>query len=251
MSPSGFDNEGNENRRLATGEAEAIFSSFGLTESSLKEQRPFKHAHRESEVFLADVEADAQSFSNQLYTAMRYGNEEFPCAVLGDSGPVPLDYLDFAKIAWGTRFWKHFEGGPFPPFPFKFWFREMRGEFKEWITGPKVSFTSMHPAEALGTFRGSVIDFLTDRFAGRAQAGVSPSPGIRFKVISQNHGERVHYSPAYFLKLSTVFGAPTTPVVGWIQPGRYLFSVVGMNGQMRIDPGHYSIPPSVSAQLTV
>jgi len=44
----------------------------------------------------------------------------------------------------------------------------------------------------------------------------SQSPGIGLKVISQNHGERVHYSFAYFLKLSTVFGAPTTPVVGWI-----------------------------------
>jgi hypothetical protein len=102
MSPSGSDNEGNENRRLAEGEAEAIFSSYGLTESSLKERPSLKYVHRDSEVFLADVEADAQTFSNQLYSVMRYGPEEIPCAVLDDSGPVPLDYLDFAKAAWGT-----------------------------------------------------------------------------------------------------------------------------------------------------
>jgi hypothetical protein len=127
----------------------------------------------------------------------------------------------------------------------------MQGDLKQWITGGQLKFTSVHPVEALGAFRGRVIDFLTDRFAGRAQAGVSPSPGVRFKVISKNHGERVHYSPAYFLKLSTVFGAPTTPVIGWIQPGRYIFSVVGMHGHMSIDPGQHSIPPSVSAHLTV
>ena len=214
-------------------------------------QKPpfFKHTHRESDVLLADVEADSEAFSAQLYASMRHGPEEFPCVVF-DGTPVPLDYVEFARAALWGRGMRHFEDFPFP-FPFRHFFHEMRGDFKEWFGGPGISLTSVHPMEALGLFRGRVVDFLTDRFAGRSLVGVSPSPGVRFKVNTQNQGERVHYSPAYFVKLSTVFGAPTSPVISWIQPGRYVFAVVGPNGRMRFDPGQFAVPPSHSAQLTV
>ncbi len=254
MSPSSNNFDGEENRRLAETEASAIFDSYHLDERVAKdwpreEPRPFKHMHRESEVFLADVEADAQAFSAQLRTAARSGLKEVPCVAFGNSGPVPLDYMDFFKLSISDP--RESYDFPIGSRSLRYAFRKMRGEMREFFGGPSISITVAHPMEALGMFRSRVIDFLTDRFAGRAQAGVGPSPGVRFKVITQNQGERVHYSPAYFLKTSTVFGAPTSPVIGWIQPGRYVFATVGANGRMRFDPGQFSVPPSVSAQLTV
>jgi hypothetical protein len=255
-SPSGVNLDGDENRRLAETEASAIFESYGLDERAYKDwgrDKPefAKYKHRESEVLLADVEADSQVFSAQLRAVARFGPAEVPCVSFGNSGPAPLDYIDFLRFANAATGDSRLLDFPFGPEPWRFVFREMRGGIKEWFGGPNISVTYAHPKEALGLFRAKVVEFLTDRFAGRAQAGVSPSPGVRFKVITQNQGERVHYSPAYFVKLSTVFGAPTSPVVGWIQPGRYVFAVVGAHGHMRFDPGQFAVPPSVSAQLTV
>ena len=86
MSPSGFDNEGNENRRLATGEAEAIFSSFGLTESSLTEQRPFTEELRDLAARLGDE---------------RYGIEARICLAMlgGYDGDIIPDLRDAAGAA--------------------------------------------------------------------------------------------------------------------------------------------------------
>ena len=249
---SNFD--GDENRRLAEIEASAIFESYRLDDRAAKDwpqDKPhfFEHRHRESEVFLADVEADAQAFSGQLRAAAGFGPEPMPCISFGNSGPVPLDYADFFKFVIATDGPREFYDFPFGPMQWRHAFREMRGELKEWLGGPEINMTFVHPMEALGFFKTKVVDFLTDRFAGRSQAGVSPSPGVRFKVMTQNQGDRVHYSPAYFVKLSTVFGAPSSPVISWIQPGRYVFAVVGPNGRMRFDPGQFAVPPAVYTLL--
>jgi hypothetical protein len=154
MSPSGSNFDGDENRRLAETEASAIFESYHLDERAAKDwprdkPRPFKHIHRESEVLLADIEADAQAFSAQLRAAARFGpKEEVPCVVFGNSGPVPLDYIDFFKFAISGP--REFYDFPFGPMPWHYVFREMRGEMKEWFGGPSVIDDVCSPHGSLG-----------------------------------------------------------------------------------------------------
>ncbi len=163
---------------------------------------------------------------------------------------ISFSYRDLLDFFRGAAFL--YRGGfPFPPYPpFRFMIREFRSLLNEFVAGPKFEVFDVDPLRAVGFSRQRFADFLISRFSAR-RPYLSRSPGIRFKVVSQCPGERVHYSPAYFQKVSTVFGSPTTPVKAWIQPGRYTFSVVGSSGQMRFDPGHYSVPPSKVAHVIV
>lgn len=237
-----------QDRRLAEETTNRILAGFGLLDYSpdRKQQREYEYKPVRSSFFLADVESDAQVFSHQLAMAVDEG-DGFPCIASPNSPPIPIDVLDFfrgATYLYRGRL-------PFPPYPpFNFMLKEFRYLLKDFVAGPKFEIFQVDPFRTVAFFRAHLSDFLASRFSARGPY-ISKSPGIRFTVATQCPGERVHYSPAYFQKVSTVFGSPTTPVKAWIQPGRYTFSVVGVNGQMRFDPGQYAVPPSKSAHLIV
>ena len=242
--------ERREDRSLADETTNRILGGFGLLEYSRekKQQREREYKSVRSGFFLADVESDAQVFARQLAMAVEEG-DGFPCLVSHEPGkpPIPIDVLDFYR---GTAF-LYREDKLFPPYPpFHFMLKELRYLLKEFAAGPTFELFQVDPLRTVGFFRERVSDFLTSRFSARGPYNAR-SPGMRFTVATHFPGERVHYSPAYFQKVSTVFGSPTTPVKAWIQPGRYTFSVVGVNGQMRFDPGQYSVPPSKYAHLIV
>jgi hypothetical protein len=68
-------------------------------------------------------------------------------------------------------------------------------------------------------------------------------------VTSQNPGLSLQVSPVYF-GTWTYFGAPTTPTVGYVTPGRYMFAAVGpLVGGWSRDPLSYRIPPNVTPTI--
>jgi hypothetical protein len=90
---------------------------------------------------------------------------------------------------------------------------------------------------------------------GDRDATVDPSgsgiPGVRFRVDTVSTGLRVYSSPSYFFTPSVVFGAPTSPVHGVIQPGRYVFGAGKLGASPQFDFSEYDVPPHTSASLAI
>lgn len=72
---------------------------------------------------------------------------------------------------------------------------------------------------------------------------------MQIRVHTQTAGLRVHYTPSYFFTPNQVLGAPTTPVDGWVQPGRYKFGAMGKGFPLKFDPADFDIPPQTEAHL--
>ena len=71
-------------------------------------------------------------------------------------------------------------------------------------------------------------------------------------VHTNSPGLRISYSPVYlFDGKGTIFGSPSTPVQGWIRPGRYIFG--GAQGAQPItwDGGEYDVPPALTISLAI
>jgi hypothetical protein len=91
--------------------------------------------------------------------------------------------------------------------------------------------------------------------SGRSGGGTPPptiggAGGLQVQVACQTPGLRIHIARAYFVNW-TVFGAPSSPVTSFVQPGRYIFSGDGpMLPKRTRDTGVYRIPPSFNPVLT-
>jgi hypothetical protein len=126
------------------------------------------------------------------------------------------------------------------------------------------------PEEVASSFRGRLGEFLTARFRGVEQmreadaegppwmAAAPPADtttltvtaqGILFQVFTQTQGLRVHFHPAYWHDANRVFGQPSSPVVGYLQPGRYVFGATGPHLALRFDPAEYDVPGTGRADL--
>jgi hypothetical protein len=100
------------------------------------------------------------------------------------------------------------------------------------------------PLEARRVVRRGLTGYLERRLAAREEARrplrrvsdalrrIPPagpaSPGLPFRVETRSSGLRIHWSPAYFFEPDNVFTfGLSTPVDGWLAPGRYIFGAVG------------------------
>ncbi len=85
-----------------------------------------------------------------------------------------------------------------------------------------------------------------------AAAGFTTVPRLRqFTVHTATSGLRIHYTPAYFINWSNVFGSPTSPVAGWLQAGRYKFGGMDASANFRFDNANFDSPPLTSATLVL
>ena len=76
-----------------------------------------------------------------------------------------------------------------------------------------------------------------------------PGGGLKVQVSCNTTGLRIHASPAYFITW-TYFGSPSSPVVGNLLPGRYIYAGDGSPLQsFTPDDGVLSIPPTYSPAL--
>jgi hypothetical protein len=73
--------------------------------------------------------------------------------------------------------------------------------------------------------------------------------GLQVQVSCITPGLRIHISSAYFINW-VYFGSPTTPVIGYTLPGRYIFSGDGaMLPKREIDDIVFNISPSFQPSL--
>lgn len=191
---------------------------------------------REYGIASADVEANCEQLSRQVYVFERYLGK-LPCTRVDEQLiPIALPFIE------GRRF------------PFFRW-------FDSWLAGTDQTVELAHIDDAKPGFTHQLRQFLRvrlDHFRGDSDAKQSwvlggmntQSASLEVEVHSVTTGARVLASPAYFQNF-IVFGGPTSPAVGYLSPGRYIFKVSVPRGQPVIDPGVFDIPPSFSPQLFV
>lgn len=179
-------------------------------------------------VSIADVEADTRQFLIEL-SIVEDAHTEFPAARLGDE-LVPISFLKNGT-PWGT--------GLLGLYPYGF--------YRDWLLRDRLADEpTLRPAAARRTFIRRAGEFIATRIAGvRAlreddpsgahpaltmpqRIGHSPAsvPGCHFSVHTASPGLIAHWSGAYYIS-PNYLGAPTTPAVGILQAGTYVFAVTG------------------------
>lgn len=196
--------------------------------------------YQNRQIYIADVEFQIMRFSS-LYQFCLNQDFEFPCIRISESDEFPIP-IDFALSDFLGR--KFIPNGMLP-------MKYILSLLHDSPMANQVKIIPAQPKNVVRLFRGRLTDFLFSRFKSRS---VDPAiqSGIPFKVYAQKNGYRVHYSPAYFYNMSNVFGAPTSPVIGYIYPGKYIFGVQGPRDILPIiDPATFDIPPLSEAHLVV
>jgi len=202
----------------------------------------------EGALVVSDIEADAAEFADELQLfeevgvdapAVRFAGEELvPVALSLLGGPSWPGYPLMGLSS--SRGWR---GHPF----FREWaylyFRslaEERGRFRGFETIPR--------EQARATFLRRATDFLATRIAAvhdltgrqaRRWSGMSflnvlqraggprvSTPGCHFTVSTNSSGLRVFWSGAYRVS-ANYFSHPTTPTLGVLQSGNFVFGVDG------------------------
>jgi hypothetical protein len=215
-----------------------------LTESLLKNVGDADRIYesRRLEIYAADVEAAVERF-HALVAAHREFSLGFPCIVAPT--PAPIDWIGVASLFYPKPY---FRGFPFFPDYYRALYYTLPDLFRPMLNESNLGYMESSVEEAVSMFSDALIVFLTTRFSAR-QSNISTSPGLRFRVITQRQGLRVHWTPSYFFNPANVFGSPTSPIDGWIQPGTYKFGAVGPGFLLKFDPANFHIPPLNEAQL--
>ena len=206
---------------------------------------------RATGLYVSDIEYDCQRLQTQLHALSRIGADGTYGRMLeGARRSVPVDLSSHTEL-WLLPFVRSADMTPLKQAAAMLGRSEMAHEFVH------ISFN-----DALRGFIEQLLPFLRTRLDyARQQAGwgrppveaeVAISPGLELKVhTARNHG-RVHYSRAYFFNPHDVFGTPTTPATGWIQPGIYIFGVQYPGNSMPVfDQAQFEIPPTTEATLMI
>jgi hypothetical protein len=86
---------------------------------------------------------------------------------------------------------------------------------------------------------------------GAASSAQANNPYLPFTVHTNTRDLRIHYSKTFAINFNNVFGAPTTPLNGWILPGIHKFAGIDESGNFFYDSGSFTTPPDFSAQLMI
>lgn len=199
----------------------------------------------EGALVVSDVEADAAEFNSDLDLLEMIGADCPAARVQEDLVPVALSLVIGPGWPWfpgnrrHSRRWRHH------PFMYE-WMHEMfRFTSKE---DPfRSEFQTMPREQARTAFSKGAVAFLATRIAalrdeqpagGRWFGGTFamlprrvggprvPTPGCNFVVSTNSPGLRVFWSGAYRIS-PNYFSHPTTPTVGMLQSGTYVFGIDG------------------------
>jgi hypothetical protein len=220
-----------------------------------------------------DVLADVGQLAVEFAAARRW-HGEVPCLKLDDGTLAPISFSEFFGgplwLSYGSadwfELWDRYFGLPFPPGGF--WREILRR------SGPEEQVRITNLEEAEGGLKRNLGGFLSYRFAGMKRWGewiqgrygisrsklpsggtppppaVGPGGGMQVQVSCLTPGLRIHISPAYFITW-VYFGSPTTPVAGYVLPGRYVFAGDGpMQPRRKKDPAVFCIPADYHPTLT-
>ncbi len=189
---------------------------------------------------LADLKPSIQRFTYQL-TRMAEKDRRFPCIVDGVHPPTPIDPT----------------GIPDYDLPFS------RNELGKREVLPKFDLTQnkiieFSPGETAEHFGSGLIDFLFTRFSDGLPKSKhrytfnQGGPGLVFKVTTNTPGHSIHYTHQYYINPAYVFGAPSTPVMGHMHPGRWHFGTSQNSGLINWDLNSvYDVPRVYEAHIAV
>jgi hypothetical protein len=187
-------------------------------------------------IVVSDVEEDIEDFKRDIDFAQRL-DLSVPALHIRDSDePIVVALSTFLSDRWsGTQL----------PILEEFDPTYLRARVTEAIESSGMELEPLDVRSAIDIVRRGVIEHLTIRaaafreFVSREwlagallrlrQSRSSPvvaTPGANFFVASASAGLRVHWSGAYRIS-PNYFGAPTSPVNGVLQAGRYTFGVDG------------------------
>jgi hypothetical protein len=188
---------------------------------------------------MGDVESTIEELDASLLWAERSGSG-IPC-IVDEEGAVPIVSTPIDP--------RHY------PYP-----RPRDDPFEQLSVLGKMIWTD--PREVPKMILGHLTKFLAVRFGwmaqnpefrslGAAASGQGDNPYLPFTVHTRTSRLRIHYSKTFALNFNAVFGAPTTPLKGWILPGIHKFAGMDSRGRMRYDKGTFSTPPDFSATLFI
>ena len=201
----------------------------------------------EGALVVSDLESDAAEFAGELQLLEEFGIDAPALRIEEELVPVALSLV--AGPTW-----------PFSPMRVAALGHQWRGHpvFHEWAyfylrslfaVGERRGFAALSREEARATFVRRATDFLATRIAAvhefdspqsRRWSSISflnvfqrsggPSrvstPGCHFTVSTNSTGLRVFWSGAYRVS-PNYFSHPTTPTIGVLQSGTYVFGVDG------------------------
>jgi hypothetical protein len=197
---------------------------------------------------LADVEFAMEELNHVLRS--RRAREGILCIQSGeDMVPVvglPSSLAAFRRMGYAPN--------EYEPFPSEVFYRV----WSEVFSGTRIVFNN--PSEIPEMVFGPLQKFLTVRFQwvadnpefrslGAASSAQANNPYLPMTVHTHASGLRIHYSKTFAINFNNVFGAPTTPVNGWILPGIHKFAGMDGSGNFHYDPGSFTTPPDFSVQL--
>ena len=215
--------------------ADKLLTMVGLGEAMEQEEK-IAYESVKTDIYTPDVEGDVVNFAFQVSWANRFGLS-LPCVPAADGYPIPISlFPERIALIQPSKLTEELFDRPDP------W----------WFAGiPELELSYVSTKESRDFFRRRLIRFLTARFSAR-QSDISTGPGLQFTVETDTKGLRVHYSPAYFFEPEHVLNSPTSPVTGWIQPGRYIFGAGPLGKKPDFDfTAEYDIPPHTFAKLGI
>jgi hypothetical protein len=209
-------------------------------------------------LYVGDIQEEARQFWNDAELVEGLGSR-FPAIRFNDAITVPIAFSPISPFPFRDI------ASPLPRFYHDLAYRFLR-EWEETRSDWKVT---LDVGEAVETFRSGVVNFLAtriasvDRFFGQdvGYTGVPlvplmlppPPPrwfsqarirtvGFTVTVHSNNPGLRIHVSASFRVNWR-FFGAPSTPTVGTLTGGIYLFAADGgPYAGITPDPGTFDIP---------
>lgn len=215
---------------------------------SLLEGEPHRfHDELDKSFSIMDVEADAAEFRSELDVLEQIG-KPFPALKLPDGPPVPVS-ITF----WGLGLPGDFSLG-FGRYLHRPYSRRLLIDVYDYLFDRVGSgelfrgFTTISLSQARESFLSRATIFLATRLTAvkslRPRGGGPPSGpnlslpqylggpptnnilGCYFSVSSNSPGLTAHWSGAYFVS-PNYLGSPTSPAVGILQAGTYIFGVKG------------------------
>jgi hypothetical protein len=219
-------------RILAKALTERLIEIVGLRNDVIAGHVDFSDV--QTDIHTADVEGNVLNFAHQISFIRNLGRP-FPCVPSGEGEPMPVSIFP-DDPDWRNR-------------PFS---AEYSSSNYLLAIASKISYVSL--SKATDFFQKRLEDFFTARFGGPRSdiaAGYGGS-GLQFTVATITQGLRAHYSPAYFYDPTNVLNSPTSPVTGWIQPGRYIFGAGPSGSPPQFDfTAEYDVPPQKYASLGI
>ncbi len=213
---------------------------------------------RELSIFTADIEYLLGWLEQQYRVSNRYGSRELPCYMINET-PIPVSIPSFNSFIDKTDVeldgirkcnWEKFN---------EIWYREVQEDEQAKL---------INADDAVDNSIAELTEFMKGRLAAKkyfdrfgvdhAMVGPPSRPVVgdqsavamlSVEVHSKTPGERVSYSPAYFINYM-VLAAPTTPVTGYLLPGRFVF-MVSNSVVSKKDPGVFDVPPHYTINLMV